>query len=165
MCIGYVSVYPCGHTKSRWELCNKVKAANLLRLGQHGGPCSGSTRQNVPPDLEDSCGSTCLTKPYQCNKCGSQKKQLAWRCVDCNALRDPSVLTWNPCQCPKHQCAETVVGASFCEKCLDACVPKGPKLQWICHACGSVTRTYADEMECTECLHVRCGKCKSLSTG
>ncbi|KAI1345407.1 hypothetical protein F5Y01DRAFT_309081 [Xylaria sp. FL0043] len=163
MCIKYTSSYPCKHRKSWWEFCSKAKAAKLLRIGNPGTPCEKVATKEVAPDLSDSCGSTCLTKPWQCGKCSSQKKQLSWRCADCYSLRDDTVLVWTPCQCPKHQCGESALGKSFCRQCSDVCVPKGPILKWVCHACGSLTRTFATEMEC-QCLHIRCGKCKALPT-
>ncbi|KAI1827630.1 hypothetical protein F4861DRAFT_328542 [Xylaria intraflava] len=164
MCIRYVSTYPCSHTRSRWELCSKAKAGNLLRLGKPGFHCEDSVRKNEAPDLQDSCGSTCLTRPYKCNNCDSEKKQLGWRCVDCNGMWNSSVLTWMPCQCPKHPCPETILGAAFCVACLNACVPKGPKIDWRCHGCKSFNQTYPSEMECKKCLHTRCGECNSPET-
>ncbi|KAI0521736.1 hypothetical protein F5B22DRAFT_549260 [Xylaria bambusicola] len=163
MCIQYVSRYPCGHIKSRWDICNKSKAVNILWPGKHELSCDKSVRMYENPDLQDSCGSTCLTKPYKCNKCGSSRKQLAWRCADCNTLRDSEVQVWEPCRCPKHRCAKAALGASFCNHCMEACVPRGPVMKWLCHRCGSPARTHAGEMECQKCLHSRCGKCKSLA--
>ncbi|KAI1296424.1 hypothetical protein F5Y03DRAFT_293295 [Xylaria venustula] len=163
MCFQYISRYPCGHTKSRWELCNKAKAANLLRFGRSETACDNSVKKSEAPDLQDSCGAMCLTRPYKCNKCDSQKKQLAWHCSDCGHLRDETVLMWYPCSCPKHRCSEAVLGTPFCKQCLDRCVPKGRMLKWLCHACGSLAHTFPTEMECPKCLHIRCGKCKSCS--
>ncbi|GAW26056.1 hypothetical protein SAMD00023353_2000770 [Rosellinia necatrix] len=167
MCQQYSSTYPCGHTKTRWELCKKAKAANLLRIGKAETPCQasgggGGAKKSEPADLNETCGSTCLTKPYKCNKCDSTRAQTAWACADCHGLRDGAVLTWAPCQCPRHACPAKVLGAYFCRGCLDACVPRGSTLAWAC-CCGSMNRTYAGDMECGKCLHVRCGKCRALS--
>ncbi|KAI0449847.1 hypothetical protein F5B21DRAFT_29246 [Xylaria acuta] len=121
MCIQYVSKYPCEHIKARWELCSKAKAANLLRLGKPGSPCDRSAKKDEPPNLQETCGSTCLTRPYRCNKCNSPRKQLAWHCTDCKAIRDNSVRTWGPCECPRHLCGESVIGTSLCKRCVVEC--------------------------------------------
>ncbi|KAI1160853.1 hypothetical protein F5B18DRAFT_489652 [Nemania serpens] len=163
MCIKLVSTYPCGHAKSRWELCGKARATKLLRLG-NSEPCAKTIRKDEAPDLQDSCGSTCLAKPWKCNKCASQRKQLAWRCADCSAVRDNTVSTWSPCECPRHVCHNAILDSHFCGACRDRCLPKGSMLTWTCHACGSLARTYPTEMECGQCFHMRCGKCRSASS-
>ncbi|KAI0867662.1 hypothetical protein GGS24DRAFT_267228 [Hypoxylon argillaceum] len=91
-------------------------------MSKHG--CASNVERHEPPDLQDGCSSTCLTKPYKCDKCSSFRKQLAWRCVDCNGLRDNSVQTWNNCQCSKHVCNESVLGMPLCKKCSDRCLPR-----------------------------------------
>ncbi|KAI8950109.1 hypothetical protein F4801DRAFT_362325 [Xylaria longipes] len=124
MCIQYDSTYPCGHVKSRWELCNRAKAVNLLRLGKPNTPCDRITKKVETADLSDICGSPCLSRPYQCNKCNSPQKQLAWLCVDCKSLRDNNVLVWDACECSRHICSESVLGTSLCKRCLDECMLK-----------------------------------------
>ncbi|KAI0441669.1 hypothetical protein F4803DRAFT_410355 [Xylaria telfairii] len=126
MCICYESAYPCGHKKSRWELCNKAKASSLLRLGKPAPPCDRSAKKEEPANLDETCGSTCLTRPYKCNQCNSPRKQLAWRCTDCKGLRDNTVQVWSPCPCPSHPhpCGESMIGASLCKKCLNECLLK-----------------------------------------
>lgn len=163
MCVTWYSKYPCGHTKTRRERCGKAQATNFLRCGVKPSYCSTTKKKEETPDLEASCGSTCLAKPYKCSKCDSPRKQLMWRCVDCWALRDSSVPVWAPCQCPKHQCPEAVLEAHFCQMCLGRCVPRGPLLRWTCHNCEASVQTYPTEMECGKCLHARCGKCSALS--
>ncbi|KAI1432514.1 hypothetical protein GGR50DRAFT_706560, partial [Xylaria sp. CBS 124048] len=153
MCVEYVSTYPCSHTRSRWEYCGKAKTSSLLRLSKPGSPCEDSAVKNEPPNLQDSCGSTCLTRPYKCSQCGSPKKQLCWRCVDCGALRDRAVEMWKPCVCSRHVCSETVIGDIFCESCSERCEPSGPQLKWMCHTCGAINQTHAGDVECRSCLH------------
>lgn len=162
MCVTWSSKYPCGHTKTRHSPCGKAQAVNFLRCTAKPSFCSTMKKKDELPDLQASCGSMCLTKPYKCNKCDSPQKQLMWRCVDCDALRDNSVAVWAPCQCPKHHCPEAVLEAHFCQKCLGECVPRGPILKWKCHSCKAEVQTYPTEMECAKCLHVRCGKCSAL---
>ncbi|KAI0111184.1 hypothetical protein GGR51DRAFT_69014 [Nemania sp. FL0031] len=145
------------------ELCKKAKATKLLRVGKSEHPCENRLRKEEAADLEDACPSTCLTRPYKCNKCGSQRKQLTWRCSDCHGLRANNVLTWNKCQCPKHPCGETLLGAPLCKKCSEGCSPSGPTIKWICHVCKSISQLYAFGLECEKCLHQRCGTCKFLS--
>lgn len=167
MCIRYTSTYPCRHVKSRYELCNKAKASNLLHIGIGGKRADKTHCEDITntikeeANLEETCGSTCLTKPYRCNSCGSAK-QLGWRCNACHAVRDASVLTWSACACPKHSCPENVLGKPFCDRCLASCIPPGKMVTWKCHSCGSAERSYSSEKdtECAKCLHVRCGECK-----
>ncbi|KAI0551825.1 hypothetical protein F4679DRAFT_538025 [Xylaria curta] len=118
MCYQYNSTYPCGHTKTRWELCKPAKAANMLRRKDR--PCDKIVKKDESPNLEETCGSTCLSTPYKCNKCGSPK-QLMWRCSNCKALRNNSVQVYRPCPCPSHLCGESVIDTPLCKKCLDGC--------------------------------------------
>ncbi|KAI1177847.1 hypothetical protein F4777DRAFT_166802 [Nemania sp. FL0916] len=160
MCLQYRMTYPCGHVKSRWELCPKGKAKNLL-LFSKTAHCHDSIRKTEAPDLQDGCGGACLTRPWKCNKCTSEKKQTAWHCTDCNSIRDNSVSTWHHCRCPKHACPEITFHPHFCRKCADKCLPNGPILDWRCCSCEGPVRTFASEMECHRCFHKRCGHCKS----
>ncbi|KAI1505950.1 hypothetical protein F5X99DRAFT_175960 [Biscogniauxia marginata] len=164
MCVDRISTYPCGHTKVKLVYCRKAKAANLLRVRKPNTHCGYTSTKQVEPDLEDSCGSTCLTKPYECLKCKSSRKQVSWRCADCGSVRDNDSLLWDSCQCPMHDCTELALGkgGSICRKCLRDCVPGTPVLCWKCHACESPNRTWASEMICTACHHTRCGKCRAL---
>ncbi|KAI1818655.1 hypothetical protein GGS20DRAFT_528128 [Poronia punctata] len=160
MCIRHISTYPCGHTKSHYTICAKAKTTSMLRLGPK--QCTDTlVTKREPPNLQETCGSTCLTKPYQCKTCGSEK-ELTWHCQKCGTLRANSVTVWNVCTCPKHICGEAVLGRPFCKSCREKCVPAGPMITWKCHACGKAVRSYPNERECGKCLHVRCRECTPL---
>ncbi|KAI5924601.1 hypothetical protein F4810DRAFT_131814 [Camillea tinctor] len=166
MCIDFISTYPCGHIKSRSEYCMKAKASNLLRMGKPDANCNETFIVNVEPDLEDGCGSTCLTKPYKCLRCESPKKQVRWRCSSCESLRDSNSFVWDSCQCPcnNRHCREITLGKSpsLCEKCVANCVPSFPMLSWKCHSCEAPNLSLASEMVCSTCSHKRCGSCRAL---
>ncbi|KAI0192762.1 hypothetical protein F4808DRAFT_442679 [Astrocystis sublimbata] len=125
MCVEYSSTYPCGHVKVRHEICGRAKAANMLRFGKPPPPCNNIVKSQEAPDLRENCGSTCLTRPYQCTRCG-QQKNVSWFCSNgkCKALRDNHCQVHYPCPCTRHPhggCRESVVGRLFCKNCLDKC--------------------------------------------
>ncbi|KAH9897119.1 hypothetical protein F4778DRAFT_244974 [Xylariomycetidae sp. FL2044] len=175
MCINIHSTYPCGHTKTRWELCQKAKVLNAVRVGQPNTPC-GTIRgtKQEEPDLEDTCGSTCLTRPFQCSQCEHGKKEVGWRCSKCSSMRDSSCLLWDVCRChnPKQHdscCGRMALGrgteSAICDPCLQGCVIGVKRLSWKCHGCGWLNRTPGAAMVCGNeggCAHRRCGKCSAL---
>ncbi|KAI6086494.1 hypothetical protein F4821DRAFT_238371 [Hypoxylon rubiginosum] len=184
-CIKYIAIYPCGHELATFECCTIAKAKSLLKRGPPT-PCASYSTWKVSPDLQETCGSTCLTKPFQCRHCGADK-QVSWRCSQCNILRDPDTPVWDLCACPRLRCSELVLGkpgAALCGTCeTGACVVKSPAdreremrrptgmmnsdnrtvsaLSWKCHQCARLNRTPANAMVC-ECKHQRCGHCSAL---
>ncbi|KAI1765709.1 hypothetical protein GGR53DRAFT_489429 [Hypoxylon sp. FL1150] len=180
-CIKYVAVYPCGHKLAAFECCTIAKTKSLLKRGPPT-PCASYSTWEVTPDLQDTCGSTCLTKPFQCRHCGADK-QVSWRCSQCHILRDPETLVWDLCACPKQRCNELVLGKSgsaLCNKCeTGSCAKSADErekrrptemmkssrsvsaLSWKCHHCTRLNRTPANAMVC-ECRHQRCGHCSAL---
>ncbi|KAI4866516.1 hypothetical protein F4820DRAFT_250418 [Hypoxylon rubiginosum] len=181
-CMRYFAVYPCGHELTTWEYCGVAKAKNLLKRGPPTA-CASYTDWQVSPDLEDTCGSTCLTKPFQCRHCGADK-QVSWRCSRCNILRDPETFIWDLCRCRGHMCTGVGVGkpgAALCKRCAagSCSVRSGDHypsnaamaeramavLNWKCHNCSRLNRTPADAMVCGGaggCQHKRCGICSAL---
>ncbi|XXH02196.1 hypothetical protein Hte_008564 [Hypoxylon texense] len=185
-CMRYFAVYPCGHELEIWEYCGIAKAKNLLKRGPPT-VCASYADRKVSPDLEDTCGSTCLTKPFLCRICGADK-QVSWRCSRCHVLRNPETLIWDICSCPGHRCTELALGksgAAVCNHCeAGLCSirlpnekfrpnytagtdtgPPVPVLSWKCHLCSGNNRTPANAMACTRsggCRHQRCGQCKPL---
>ncbi|KAI1407534.1 hypothetical protein F5Y13DRAFT_174630 [Hypoxylon sp. FL1857] len=179
-CTQYFAIYPCGHKLTTWEYCGKAKAKGLLKLGPPI-PCSTRTSVQISPDLEDTCGSTCLTMPFQCSHCGASK-QLGWKCSRCKYLRNRYTLAWSTCTCRKHNCLELGLGTfgkALCEQCrTGACTqapgtkPKRPHkdtplLFWKCHKCSRKHCTPATSMKCggpglDGCGHARCGDCRAL---
>ncbi|KAI0894303.1 hypothetical protein F4806DRAFT_119039 [Annulohypoxylon nitens] len=179
-CTLFYAFYPCGHQSSEWAYCSKAKAKNLLKCG-HPKACSSYRAVEVEPDLEDTCGSTCLTQPYQCTSCGSPK-QVGWKCSRCQAKRTKDSPVWEPCNCPNpdHDCAHFALGKkgnnAVCKPCLTgACAlgappprHKTPVLQWRCHRCSQDNSTPANNMKCggprgaNGCGYTRCGKCRAL---
>ncbi|KAI2470715.1 heterokaryon incompatibility protein-domain-containing protein [Annulohypoxylon bovei var. microspora] len=119
-CILYYAFYPCGHQSSKWIYCPKAKAKSFLKCGPQTA-CDTYTSIETAPDLEDTCGSTCLTQPYQCTRCGASK-QVGWRCSRCNHLRSKDSPVWDPCNCPNpnHNCPHLALGKkgqAVCEHC------------------------------------------------
>ncbi|KAI1212027.1 uncharacterized protein F4807DRAFT_385746 [Annulohypoxylon truncatum] len=182
-CILYYAFYPCGHQSSEWIYCPIAKAKNLLRRGPPKA-CDSHTPIEIAPDLEDTCGSTCLTQPYQCTNCGSPK-QVGWRCSRCQCKRTKNAPVWEPCVCPNpnHNCPRFALrkrGQALCTPCRSgACIstsPTGPQLKskpmpvlhWKCHMCSKNNSTPANNMRCGSprgtdgCGHTRCGKCRAL---
>ncbi|KAI2615408.1 hypothetical protein GGR54DRAFT_650434 [Hypoxylon sp. NC1633] len=182
-CTKTLSKYPCGHIRSTWEYCMKAKARNLLKRTPPE-PCDAYQTVTAPPDLENTCGFVCLTKPFLCSNC-SAVKQVGWRCSRCHTLRDRHTLVWDVCACRKHKCGALAVGLSgvaLCDPCKrNACEPPSerapsvvtverppgdvvvPELSWRCHHCARPNRTPADAMRCFQgCGHARCGQCRAL---
>ncbi|KAI1102451.1 hypothetical protein F4804DRAFT_353701 [Jackrogersella minutella] len=160
-CVLYFAFYPCGHQASTWRYCTKAKVKNFFRRGSRKA-CKSYVPREVTPDLEDTCGSTCLAQPYQCTHCGSPK-EIGWRCSRCQYFRTSETPVWDSCTCPKHDCYELGVGKkgeTMCARCRGgACVPrtarssrlrsrKIPILNWKCHACDRKQSTPANAMRC-----------------
>ncbi|OTA98164.1 hypothetical protein M426DRAFT_120580 [Hypoxylon sp. CI-4A] len=181
-CVKYYALYPCGHERITWELCSKAKARRFLKPGP-AVACKSYSTKTIPPDLEETCGSTCLTWPFQCEHCGFAK-QVGWRCSRCNYLRGPDTPVWTLCSCKRHVCDHLAVGTqakALCEACRKrTCAPletpdkpgvagrgkpripkETPLLNWKCSRCSRKNRTLADAMLCV-CGHGRCGHCKAL---
>ncbi|KAI0391905.1 hypothetical protein F5Y17DRAFT_460404 [Xylariaceae sp. FL0594] len=129
MCIRRISHYPCGHIKTSFDLCAKARATNLLlpsSKNKANTPCDGKhqTIKLEVPDLQDTCGSACLTRPWKCSRCPSTRRNLGWTCSDCGGLRDKNVKTWCACACPAHRpiaCPENVLGGGVCAGCRTRC--------------------------------------------
>ncbi|KAI0376935.1 hypothetical protein F5Y04DRAFT_292277 [Hypomontagnella monticulosa] len=147
-CINSYSIYPCGHEYNTWEYCAKAKARNLLSCGPPTC-CPSRKRIMVPPNLEETCGSTCLTRPFQCGHCGAPK-QLGWRCARCHYLRGMGTWLWDQCPgCLELGPLDPKFG--LCGKCKRGRGPSGrslpcldkakPALSWKCHKCARAVRT------------------------
>ncbi|KAI0839418.1 hypothetical protein F5Y06DRAFT_22103 [Hypoxylon sp. FL0890] len=179
-CVRYFAIYPCGHKLTTWEYCSKAKAKGLLKRGPPT-PCLTHTSEEILPDLEDTCGSTCLTMPFQCTRCGAAK-QVGWRCSRCQYLRGPQTQVWSTCTCPKHNCLELALGKrgeGLCKPCQSGVCVRAPGaksqaksigtpvLHWKCHKCSRMRCTPANSMKCSSpgvegCDHTRCGDCRAL---
>ncbi|OTA96788.1 hypothetical protein M434DRAFT_361897 [Hypoxylon sp. CO27-5] len=179
-CVRYDATYPCGHQIFTYEFCNKAKAINLLKPGKPT-LCLTYAVEEILPNLEESCGSTCLTRPFQCSSCGAAK-QVGWRCSRCPFIRGPDTEVWSTCTCSKHNCYRLAVGKygkALCTRCrLGACVRSARKrsrgmamctsnLYWRCHKCDRKRCTPANLMKCGSpgvdgCDHIRCGDCRAF---
>ncbi len=124
MCQDKISLYPCGHSRSVREYCKKAKRNNIIRIGQPDTHCGTLGSRIAKPDLEESCGSACLTIPWQCSGCDPEMKQVGWRCKSCGRIRDNTCLLWNLCYCSRDHCSSLVLGNGheICKMCLNNCV-------------------------------------------
>lgn len=179
-CIRYYANYPCGHQLSRFEFCIKAKAKNLFKRGKPT-PCSTHTSDEILPNLEENCGSVCLTRSFQCTRCGAAK-QNGWRCSRCRFLRGPETEVWSTCTCSRHRCLEVALGKygkALCTPCNTgpcaqrpgkkprARTRRPPKQFWKCHKCSRKRCTPAKSMKCGSpgvdgCDHTLCGECQAL---
>ncbi|KAI1803938.1 hypothetical protein F4811DRAFT_522272 [Daldinia bambusicola] len=178
MCTESFAIYPCSHKRSTWDYCGKAKTKAILKRGPPV-PCDGRMSIQIPPDLEESCGLTCLSRTFQCSSCGVSN-QIGWVCSRCKCVRNADTKVFIECECRMHNCFELTYGKpgeAFCDTCQKECDPAaqvepslrarrtGPKLHWQCHKCARKLSAPGTAMKCDGprgCGHRRCGHCHPL---
>lgn len=130
MCQRTIQTYPCGHLKETWAFCRRARLASVLKPGQPT-PCADSTTTQAPPNLHDTCGSICLTRPFVCHRCGPRDGPAAlvgWSCPRCAHVRCPDCPVWADCRCPDplHRCAGVALAVpGAAERVCDTCRARG----------------------------------------